>query len=165
MSSVCFCKNVGGFYTLNTSAVVGWYQDWYHELICSLRCRLHNYGISIHLIQAQGEELTGFPPAEREIHTRDDHLSFQVWKFTHSVMQQGFSPIHTIQNVYPIYVLMHNTVFALRECECWEQIAFPIHLRWVRSKFPMTCSFWFFCHCCSDPRLYAVTAKNGVSLV
>lgn len=41
-------------------------------------CRLHNYGISIHLLQAENEELDALPPADKEINSRDDHLSFQV---------------------------------------------------------------------------------------
>lgn len=38
---------------------------------------LHNYGISIHLLQAENEELDALPPADKEINSRDDHLSFQ----------------------------------------------------------------------------------------
>lgn len=38
---------------------------------------LHNYGISIHLLQAENQELSTLPPVEKEINSRDDHLSFQ----------------------------------------------------------------------------------------
>jgi catechol 2,3-dioxygenase-like lactoylglutathione lyase family enzyme len=38
---------------------------------------LHNYGISVHLLQAENQELSSLPPAEKEINSRDDHLSFQ----------------------------------------------------------------------------------------
>lgn len=41
--------------------------------------RLHNYGISIHLLQAENEELSSLPPVDKEINCRDDHLSFQVF--------------------------------------------------------------------------------------
>uniref|UniRef100_A0A7I4EBV2 VOC domain-containing protein n=1 Tax=Physcomitrium patens TaxID=3218 RepID=A0A7I4EBV2_PHYPA len=39
---------------------------------------LHNYGISVHLLQAENQELATLPPVEKEINSRDDHLSFQV---------------------------------------------------------------------------------------
>lgn len=38
---------------------------------------LHNYGISIHLLQAEKQELSTLPPAVKEINSRDEHLSFQ----------------------------------------------------------------------------------------
>lgn len=40
---------------------------------------LHNYavGLSIHLLQAENQELSTLPPAAKEINIRDDHLSFQ----------------------------------------------------------------------------------------
>ncbi|XP_024364361.1 glyoxylase I 4 [Physcomitrium patens] len=38
---------------------------------------LHNYGISIHLLQAENQELSSLPPVEKEINSRDDHISFQ----------------------------------------------------------------------------------------
>lgn len=40
---------------------------------------LHNYGVglSIHLLQAQNQELSTLPPAAKEINIRDEHLSFQ----------------------------------------------------------------------------------------
>lgn len=41
--------------------------------------RLHNYGISVHLLQAENQELSLLPPVDKEINSRDDHLSFQVW--------------------------------------------------------------------------------------
>ncbi|KAG0583396.1 hypothetical protein M758_3G134600 [Ceratodon purpureus] len=38
---------------------------------------LHNYGISVHLLQAENQELSLLPPVDKEINSRDDHLSFQ----------------------------------------------------------------------------------------
>lgn len=38
---------------------------------------LHNYGISIHLLQAEKQELSSLPPVGKEINSRDEHLSFQ----------------------------------------------------------------------------------------
>jgi len=40
---------------------------------------LHNYdtGLSIHLLQAELQEISTLPPAVKEINIRDDHLSFQ----------------------------------------------------------------------------------------
>jgi catechol 2,3-dioxygenase-like lactoylglutathione lyase family enzyme len=34
----------------------------------------------VHLLQAENQELSSLPPAEKEINSRDDHLSFQVPK-------------------------------------------------------------------------------------
>ncbi|KAG0591533.1 hypothetical protein M758_1G178900 [Ceratodon purpureus] len=38
---------------------------------------LHNYGISIHLLQAEKTEVETLPPVKEDINPRDDHLSFQ----------------------------------------------------------------------------------------
>ena len=40
-------------------------------------CRLFNYGIGIHLLQAEDKEIDAHPP-KSEINPRDDHISFQA---------------------------------------------------------------------------------------
>ena len=47
-----------------------------HYCYCTTYYRLFNYGIGVHLLQA--EDPASMPPKKTEINPKDNHISFQV---------------------------------------------------------------------------------------
>nr|PNR46752.1 hypothetical protein PHYPA_013872 [Physcomitrium patens] len=64
-ATTIFYENVLGFVPIKRPGSLDFDGAW-----------LHNYGISIHLLQCE-EDVESMPPVKEEINIRDDHLSFQ----------------------------------------------------------------------------------------
>lgn len=45
----------------------------------------------MHLLQAENKELSSLPPVDKEINSRDDHLSFQVWNRSELIIERIFT--------------------------------------------------------------------------
>lgn len=86
-------------------------------------CRLFNYGIGIHLLQAEDKDVDAHPP-KSEINPRDDHISFQARHLHHNLHRtihitfftaHGNSVVGRKNHVVLIVVGLHTMIINIQE--------------------------------------------------